>query len=148
MEGVNGFLVRVCIDEYRTYDAAGRMYTETADGILFRSLAELLIRTDQLLEQSRSPQSFLRRRLFATKKTEIHTEKKEASPANKSDIFLQTGKYATYDVIIQSKMHAGWQGLIRTGDRTFLGLFESELELLRRLFEDLIKRESKTEEQK
>ena len=42
----------------------------------------------------------------------------------------QMGKYATFELAIQSRMHASWQGFLAECNGTVRGSFESELQLM------------------
>ena len=64
-----GNVMRLCIDAGHAYDVSGRLYSRTTGTCLrFASMAELLLKTDALLDEIGSPQAFQRKRIFSTGK--------------------------------------------------------------------------------
>lgn len=140
--------VRVCVDRYGGYDAAGRLYSkQISRGMEFYSIADLLLRTDRILDSGGWPQSFQEKRSFQGGKTGPPPGQRAGGVprAGRIPVALtedevieeQRGRLETYDLIIQSRMHASWQGFVRDGTGRFLGAFESELQLMQIMMEHL-----------
>lgn len=141
--------IRVCVDRCRDYDAVGRMYSRaTGQKAEFTSMTDLLLKADALLDRTKGPQSLQRKRMFrAAKKEEAKREtaggrpRPEVSEDQLAQIDREEGMYATYDVVVQSRMHASWQGFVRDGDGAFLGSFESEMQMMELIVGELYGRD-------
>ena len=128
-----GNVMRLCIDAGHAYDVSGRLYSRTTGTCLrFASMAELLLKTDALLDEIGSPQAFQRKRIFSTgKPKEMTGIRITTGQPSGTDCVIeeQMGKYATFELAIQSRMHASWQGFLAECNGTVRGSFESELQL-------------------
>ena len=129
-----GNVMRLCIDAGHAYDVSGRLYSRTTGICLrFASMAELLLKTDALLDEIGSPQAFQRKRIFSTGKSKEMTDIRitTGQPSGTDCVIEeQMGKYTTFELAIQSRMHASWQGFLAECDGTVRGSFESELQLM------------------
>lgn len=86
-----GNVMRLCIDAGHAYDVSGRLYSRTTGTCLrFASMAELLLKTDALLDEIGSPQAFQRKRIFSTGK-----------PKEMTDIRITTGQPSGTDCVIE-----------------------------------------------
>ena len=86
--------MRLCIDAGHAYDVSGRLYSRTTGICLrFASMAELLLKTDALLDEIGSPQAFQRKRIFSTGKSKEMT-----------DIRITTGQPSGTDCVIEKQM--------------------------------------------
>ena len=133
--------MRLCIDANHSYDVSGRLYSrKTGTYLRFASMAELLLETDALLDEIGSPQAFQRKRIFCTGKpgemTDIRLTTEQPSGAD-CVVEEQMGKCATFELVVQSRMHASWQGLLTDCDGTVRGRFESELQLMEMVLQAL-----------
>lgn len=151
-------MVRVCVHSKGTYDAAGIFFSKLSDrGIWFISVADLLLKMDRLLDRGGRPQAFQAKRSFQEERTR-NTEDfgKKAVQAARTwnaawaavpqmedeEILTQQGTYATYDIIVQSRMHSSMQGIFKDGTGRYLGTFESDLQLMRLMLIENEKRSS------
>lgn len=100
----------------------------------FASMAELLLKTDALLDEIGSPQAFQRKRIFSTGKPKEmtgHPDHDRAAVRNELRDRRADGKIRHhFELAIQSRMHASWQGFLAECDGTVRGSFESELQLM------------------
>lgn len=140
--------VWVCVDRYGNYDMAGRLYSIASGwGKEFENVADLLLKTDTLLDRQKLPQAFQEKRSFQKKSREEKSreetgraaERTEPERLPKEEVLEQRGRYGTYNIGIESRMNTNWQGFVRDEDGKLVGIFESELELL-----NILLRKSKT----
>ena len=129
-----GNAMRLCIDASHAYDVSGRLYSRmTGTCLRFASMAELLLETDALLDEIGSPQAFLRKRIFCTGKSrEMPDVRIATGQSSKVDgaVEEEMGTCATFELVVQSRMHASWQGFLADQNGAPLGSFESELQLM------------------
>lgn len=113
----------LCIDQYQDGVLRGRLYHPgTPHGESFRSLMELLVRMETLLDEMQFPQSFTAAREFEL-------------PARLSlrtglDSELTVGALATFQVRILFRQNASWQGSVSWLDQQRQEHFRSALELV------------------
>lgn len=124
--------VRVCVEQYGNYDVSGKIFGKKfAGGLDFDNAADLLLKTDLLLDERHRPQAFQQKRSFQKKRRALLQEQAgDSDESEETEIFRQSGCYGTYDVVIQSRKHASWQGFVRDEQGEFLGEFQSELNLM------------------
>ena len=126
--------MRLCIDASHAYDVSGRLYSRmTGTYLRFASMAELLLETDALLDEIGSPQAFQRKRIFSTGNPNEMTDIRSTTeqPFNVDGVLEEEmGKCATFELVVQSRMHASWQGFLADPNGVPLGSFESELQLM------------------
>lgn len=107
--------VRVCVEQYGNYDVSGKIFGRNfVGGLDFDNIADLLLKTDLLLDEQKRPQAFQQKRSFQKSRQELLTvQKEDLDRSEGKEIFQQSGRYGTYDVVVQSRKHASWQGFIR-----------------------------------
>ena len=135
---VNG--IRICVDEYDEQDLSGRIYSKLLPHpLFFRNCGELLLKADSMFDETGYPQAFQCKRTFSEGKALGNYCVRPVLFLSDSDIFHQEGKRSTFDVIVRTRQHAGWQGCIRSvSDNEEMKEFRSELEMLRKLILDQI----------
>lgn len=113
----------ICIDQYHQGVLSGRFYhpyLQTRQR--FRSLMELLLQMEAVLEQMQFPQSFTDRRDgLCTNRLSLWTE---------LDADAEPGKIATFTVRILFRQNASWQGTISWLNHQQENHFRSVLELI------------------
>lgn len=131
--------MRLCIDDCRVYDVSGRLYSRlTGKQLDFCSMAELLLETDALLDEIGSPQAFQKKRIFSTgRPEETGSRRKRPVSGYEKAAEEQQGRCGTFELVVQSRMHASWQGFLKDDAGRMLGSFESELQLMELLLEAL-----------
>lgn len=113
----------LCIDRYDAAVLCGRLYhPEVPQGEGFRSLMELLVRMEELLDEMQFPQSFTSVRGFGMpERLNLHTG---------LDMELRPGELATFQVRILFRQNASWQGTLSWLDEQREEHFRSTLELV------------------
>lgn len=111
MYPLNG--IRVCVDGCDR-DLQGRIYSRIAGGCVeFKNCGELLLWADRMFDEEDYPQAFNEKRSFREK-----TEKTGLASLpliNQTDrltevIREQTGRLDYFDILVETRMRAGWQG--------------------------------------
>lgn len=112
----------VCVDGYEKGILVGQVYLPGQEGMRFDSLSQFLLRVEQLMEHTGTPQSFTTPRVFAMPK------KLEDAPAEA--LGMSRGKLATFEMRILFRQHASWQGELQWLERNTQQSFRSVLELI------------------
>lgn len=127
--------LRVCVDQFSTYDLSGRVYSRLAGEMKFSTFSEFLLKADRLMDEKKFPQSFQKKRTFDENMETMSG--KFGNEMSDQEIIEQKGKYRTFDLVIQSRKKTTWQGFIRLESGEFAGEFESVLELTAKIFAGL-----------
>ena len=114
----------ICVDSCEQGVLSGRFYNfgQENECKAFRSLTQLLVGMEQMLDTTNSPQSFMAKREFFPV-----VEPKLDSP---DDGALRKGQTATFVVRILFRQHASWQGTIVWMEEKCEQTFRSALELV------------------
>ena len=130
-------MVRICIDEYGN-DLSGRVYSKLMlVPLLFSGCSGLLLQMDDVFERVGYPQAFqVRRTFFKPEKLKgrIHMP---AKLMDDEELQRQSGRCRTFDIVVQSRRQSGWQGILMNSDRTSIREFQSEMDLLHCICQDL-----------
>lgn len=122
--------VRLCIDRYEK-DIEGRVYSKLYDGeARFNNCSEMLLCVDRLYDACGYPQNFQEKRSFSGQKEELRRRPVPKARHTDEELCRQRGEYRTFNLIVWSRMSAGWQGKLVRDDGTVAGSFTSEMELL------------------
>ncbi|MBR3561156.1 MAG: hypothetical protein IKN81_06500 [Oscillospiraceae bacterium] len=116
--------LRLCIDSYDNKIFMGRLCfpgLET-ESFAFHSLTELLLKAEDLFEESHFPQSYTARRSFAP--TAL------SEPDMHSDAMAVKGRLATFVIRVLFRQHASWQGSVTWVEGNGEQSFRSVLELV------------------
>lgn len=128
--------LRICIDSCINGDLGGRAYSRLqAEPIVFISCSELLLKTDRMFDRKGYPQTFQQKRTFSGGEEQKGYCSNPVTEMESEQILEQDGKITTFDIVVQSRRKAGWQGFLRQKDESGSAAFESELELLRCIVE-------------
>lgn len=122
--------IRICIDQYEN-DMQGRIYSRMKkEVLLFKNCSEMLLRSDRLFDECGYPQAFQEKRSFG--KSEIRQGRYKAPEAvlDEDEILGQYGRCRTFDIVVQSRRRAGWQGRVLSQNGEYLFEYRSEMELL------------------
>ena len=111
----------ICLDSYHNGVPVGRIYCPTAEVIEFNSLSQFLIKMDELLDDTKTPQAFTAPRSFAA------TEQLNAGILSAD---RQQGKVATFTLQILFRQHTSWQGVITWVEEQREQGFRSVMELI------------------
>lgn len=114
----------ICVDSYEQGVLNGRFYNfgQEGEGCSFRSLTQLLVGMEHLLDSANYPQSFTAMRTFSP-----IAEPKLDSPADGTQ---KRGKSATFVVKILFRQHTSWQGTVTWIEEKCEQTFRSVLELI------------------
>lgn len=126
--------IRVCIDQYEE-EMTGRAYTPLcAEEVPFTGVQELLIKLDNVFDESGYPQTYTAKRTFH--KPVWRKKQYQGIPEpylSTQDILNQKGSWKTFDVIINTRRNASWQGILHNKSEGITIKFNGELELLKGL---------------
>ncbi len=121
---------RICIDE-RWDTTSGRVYSKLQSAPLaFSGLGEMLLKMNRIFDEYGYPQAFHEMRSFRRKRRRADSRETPQPGLKDGEINRQKGRYCTFDIMLQSRRQAGWQGLLMRPDRSLVVRFNSEIELL------------------
>lgn len=112
----------VCVDSYEAGVLKGRFYNAYQDAEGFGSLAQFLVRMEQLLEDLQQPQSYTQPRSFSSL---LQPDGSETVPAS-----VRKGQRATFELQVLFRQHTSWQGILRWREQNAEHSFRSVLELV------------------
>lgn len=113
--------VLVCVDTYENGVPAGRFCNSLQETESFSSLSQLLIRIEAMLDDQRTPQSYITHRTFGN----VMDLWEEEQPA-----ISRKGVCATFELKILFRQHGSWQGTVIWKERRQEESFRSVLELI------------------
>ena len=124
--------LRVCIDVCSETDLIGRIYSPLArEALHFNDIREMLLKTDAMFDEAGYPQAFQAKRSFK------EGERLPASYAAAQEIVRPTsciinqfGEAVTYNVVVMTRQHTSWQGIVYSTDGVKINSFSGDLELL------------------
>lgn len=112
----------VCVDHYKEDVFAGRFYNPyMKNGGEFKSLMQMLLKMEQMLDAMEFPQSFTQKRSFAD-----YPRLKTGPPSTE----FSQGKLATFAIKIIFRQNTSWQGSILWLEWGEEQSFRSALELI------------------
>lgn len=122
---------RICADRIGE-DVEGRVFSPLqAESIAFCGMGELLVKMDELFDRVGYPQAFQDRRTFETTGERVNLYRGIPESEQKPiDIISQSGKVKTFDIIVNSRKNASWQGSVYMSDGTFVNDFNGEIEMM------------------
>ena len=122
--------VRLCIDTYEK-DIKGRVYSKLYDvEARFNSCSEMIMCIERLYDACGYTQNFQEKRSFSEQKEQLRRRPVPKARRTDEELCKQKGEYRTFNLIVWSRMSAGWQGKLLRHDGTMAGSFTSEMELL------------------
>ena len=126
---VNG--LRICVDAGGE-DVTGRVYTPLLeDGMAFAGLQEMFLKADRIFDKAGYPEAMQQKRTFKKQKENGGTYHGLPEPVmSAEEILAQTGKEATFDVVVNSRKNTTWQGVFFKNGKEDTHRFESEMELI------------------
>ena len=114
--------ILVCIDSYENGNPLGRLYNGYSEGICFNSLSQMLIHTEEILDELQMPQSYTTHRSFS------HLV--EPMDTSGSELASRRGLEATFELRVIFRQHARWQGVIAWQEKKQEQSFRSVLEMV------------------
>lgn len=133
--------LHICVDSYEA-DIQGRVYSPMSEApIEFNNCGELFIKTNDLFDQKGYPQAYQERRRFR----KGHGSNGYRMPErNIHNIYIEEIEKVRrsahpFEVIVTSRKRSSWQGIIRFSQETSENVFESDMELLNYICQELKK---------
>ena len=130
--------LRICIDRinFQNEDLAGSVCgVALKDSYPFGSVMELMLTIDECLDRIGKPQATRKTRSFLPEETET-PDTFRANPAiyhTSEEIRSRRGACQTVDINIVTRYHSSWQGILYGEDGERMGMFSSDLQLLKLL---------------
>ncbi|WP_455682703.1 hypothetical protein [Thomasclavelia sp.] len=127
---------RLCIDKIEDNLCIGRVYTPLySKALVFKDLTNMVLLMDEVFDNNNFPRAYQNKRSF--KESNI-TGKKAEIKFEIEKLLREKGEVATFDIIVTSRQHTCWQGIIKNMDGEIINSFKSELNLIDFLFKALI----------
>jgi len=123
--------LRICIDQAQDGEIRGSFYSPMdREKHVANGFEEFMLKAEQIFNDHDYPQAFLVGRSFQDKaKDETLYQGKPLAARSDVEMDAFVGLVATYDVIVESRRKASWQGYVRDVDGQTLGEFNGILEL-------------------
>lgn len=130
---LNGF--RLCVDSFDGRVCQGRICMPLSEETLyFHDLPGMVLLVDKVFDRNDYPKAYQNKRSFQEENI-----KKEEPKARCSTEYLlkQNGEIETFDIIVTTRQHTTWQGIIKKSDNTLVDQFDSDLKLIELLTKSL-----------
>lgn len=115
--------ILVCVDSYEDYELRGHFHHQASSGVIvFKSMMQLLLEIERLLDEKEFPQSFTAKRCFQELSFPQNIETEE--------LWERRGRKASFIIKVLFRQNATWQGSITWVDEGREESFRSALELL------------------
>ncbi len=125
--------LRVCIDGDAAQGIRGRFYSKmNREPISFHDFGEMIVLADKLFDKRGYPQTFQEKRSFRGAETGTGHYAAPEIFLSDEEIHAQQGAYCTFDILVQSRRRAGWQGGLLSADG-IMREYQSEMELLKEI---------------
>lgn len=122
--------LRICINQRKDGEVAGFLCSVALKEILhFSSKIEFVLKVDEAYDKIGQPQPQQVLRSFREKDRPLYNSYK-GNPVRcytSDEIRKYCGSEATYDLVMISRKHAEWQGILKNEDGKIKGNFESVL---------------------
>ena len=127
-------MFRICIDNDEG-DVSGRAYSPVSKGeMVFEGIGELLLEVDKLFDNIGYPQAFQNRRSFQEVYNPGNAYRGIPECVHDIDsILAQRGESYTYDIVVETRRNASWQGYVFDVHGTERGKYSGEVTLSRSL---------------
>lgn len=121
---------RLCIDSYENDRLSAFIYSPIADEkIVVNDFTKMVLDIDHYFESYDYPKAYQQKRSFGDDKVIIETDKTKIKyPIN--EIICKQGQKVTFDIIVTSRQHTNWQGIVKNIDGDIVYRFNSELLLI------------------
>ncbi len=133
--------IRICIDSDDADDFRGKFYSRmNRDPIVFHDFGELIVLADKLFDKRGYPQTFQEKRSFrgGVSAGPGHYAAPEIYLTDE-EILARRGACCTFDVMVESRRRAGWQGVLFGVDGS-AHEYQSEMELLKEIAAEMERR--------
>ena len=113
--------ILVCIDSYHNGNPQGRLYNDYAGDCRFESLSQMLLQTEEMLDDLQTPQAYTCCRRFS------HLVESILTPCGNT---IRRGAEATFELRVIFRQHTSWQGTILWLEQQQEQSFRSVLEMI------------------
>lgn len=121
---------RLCVDEKKNNLFIGKVYTPLSESALsFNDLPTMVLIVDKVFDENNYPKSYQNKRSFTANKINNSNEQITAK-RSVNTIIDKFGKLNTFDIIVTSRQHTCWQGIIKTPKGKIIASFKSDLSLI------------------
>lgn len=127
-------LIRICIDSYQDGTARGYVYfTTRKEGLPFTDLAKMMLLVDEVLDTQGFPQSFQEKRTFFKHVENAKYVYKPKIVVTSKEFYQHIGKCNTYNILVNTRYHASWQGILLNQDNQEIKSFDDAFVILNEL---------------
>lgn len=124
--------LRICIDEMQDTVIAGRVYCKMLrEPLYFSSITDMLLKVDRFFDQKGYPQAFVQKRAFDDGETLSGFGGVPELYYTDEQMLEFKGEEATIEIVVNSRRHATWQGIIRRDDGTVISDYEGEIAFIK-----------------
>lgn len=129
---------RLCIDSYDQELLTGRVYSPLCeDKIVVKDFTKMVLDVDHYFDQYDYPKSYQQKRSFSDDKVIVENDKSKVKyPIN--EIICKKGEIVTFDIIVTSRQHSNWQGIVKNIEGKIINRFNSELILIEFLLNSVV----------
>ena len=121
---------RLCIDEMDENICRGRIFVPLSKEMLvFNDLTSMFLEVDKIYDYNNYPRSYQQKRTFASNVTKVNDEKVRAQ-YKVDEILEKEGNLITFDIVVTSRQHSNWQGIVKDKKGNIVFRYKSELELI------------------
>lgn len=131
--------LRVCIDSMEGGEIRGFFYTPLdRESHEAHGFEDFVLKADHLFDKYGYPQAFVSGRSFGGGSLEgNHYRGMPEAVLTDEEILAHRGKYATCDIVVESRRNATWQGIVGDSRGKVLDRFEGVLDIMKILEEYL-----------
>ena len=131
--------LRVCIDSMSDGEIRGYFYSPLDREVYeAHGFEDFVLKADHLFDVHGYPQAFVNGRSFSDNGSEgNHYRGMPVAARTDEEILAYRGKFATCDIVVESRRNATWQGIVGDSHGKVLDRFEGVLDIMKILEEYL-----------
>lgn len=119
---------RLCIDKIDDNLCIGRVYTPLHNkALVFTDLTNMVLLVDEIFDKNNYPSAYQNKRSFKNDDLLVKDAEVELEIAK---LLMKKGEKTTFDIIVTSRQHTCWQGIVKNLDGKIINKFKSELNLI------------------
>lgn len=119
---------RLCIDQCQNDVYCGRIYTPLQkEPIFFSDLTHMVLLMDKVFDKNDYPKAYQNKRSF---QEENLVRQKPEVKFSIEELLKQNGSVASFDIIVVTRQHTSWQGMIQYLNNGIVKQFDSDLSLI------------------
>lgn len=124
--------LRVCIDSIADGEISGFFYSPLdKEAYEAHGFEDFVLKADHLFDKYGYPQAYVTGRSFQGGPDENRYRGMPGAVRSDEEILSYRGKYATCDIVVESRKKATWQGVVGDGHGKMIGRFESVLDIVK-----------------